>query len=82
MAYEDRALEATTWEWKYVYPDFIKIVEANVLDEAACGCQKVGFCDRSPKSFKGCDRGYKDYIFNAVAICYDPCSPRESFKLM
>src|SRR5260221_11011316 len=40
---------------------------------------KVGFYDRSLKEFEGDPkRRYKSHTFDAVAICYDPCSPRES----
>jgi hypothetical protein len=76
------ALRATTKDWRDQYPDFTRGVEASALGEAAYARHKVGFCDRSLNRFAGQhDRGYKDHIFHAAAICYNPCSPRESFEL-
>lgn len=82
IPYGPWSLLANTGDWKAAFPDFTRGVEASVLGETAYELQKVGFCDRSRKRFEGVrDRGYKDHIFDAVAICYNPCSPRESFEL-
>ena len=83
IAHGPWALHAKTEDWRDAFPDFTRGVGAGVLGETAHGRQVVGFCDRSSKRFEGvCDRGYKDHIFDAVAICYDPCSTRASFDLM
>jgi hypothetical protein len=43
----------------------------------------VGFYDHSLMGLEADPlRWYRRHIFDAVAICYDPCSPRESFKLV
>jgi hypothetical protein len=42
----------------------------------------VGFYDHSLMKFEDPLRRYRGPTFDAVAICYDPCSPRESFKLV
>jgi len=82
IPYGNWALRATTTDWRDAYPDFTRGVDASVLGKPAYERQKVGFCDRSPTHYETRrDRGYKDHIFEAVGICYDPCSPRESFEL-
>jgi hypothetical protein len=60
------------------WTDLQTSVEARVLGKTVNEREAVGFCDRS-----GISEGYqyKDHIFDAVAICYNPCSPRESFEL-
>ena len=69
-------------DWKDALPDFTRDVGAGVFGKTAHANQKVGFCDRSRRNFEVLrDRGYSDHIFDAVAICYNPCSPRESFEL-
>lgn len=83
IAYGPWARRAKTEDWRDAFPDFTRDVEAGVLGEKGFGRRTVEFCDRSSKRFEGvCDQGYKGHIFDAVAICYNPCSPRESFELI
>jgi len=43
----------------------------------------VGFHDRSLNDYDGNPKGrYSGCTFDTVAICYDPCSPQETFELL
>ena len=44
---------------------------------------KVGLYNRSLEKFEGDPQGrYNGHTFDAVAICYDPCSSRKRFELV
>ena len=64
------------------YYSFTRSVEASVFGKVAHRSQEVRLVDRSSECFEGKRaREYEERIFDAVAICYNPCSPRETFEL-